>query len=155
MLEVGNNVPDFTLESTDGKKISTSDLKGKNVVLYFYPKDMTPGCTAEACDFRDQNSRFKEIDTAVIGISPDPVEKHRKFTEKHDLPFTLLADTDHAVAKAFGTWQKKKTFGREYMGIVRSTFVINKEGKVVKVWPKVKVKSHVDEVYQFVKENLA
>lgn len=155
MMEVGEAAPEFTLESTEGGRVSLSNFKGKNIVLYFYPKDMTPGCTTEACDFRDQNDLFGKLNTVVVGISPDPVEKHRKFMEKHDLPFTLLADTDHKVAALFGAWQKKKTFGREYMGIVRSTFLIDKEGQVAKVWPKVKVKGHVEEVYQYVKNHLA
>lgn len=155
MLEAGTDAPDFSLQGTDGKTLTQADFKGKNVVLYFYPKDMTPGCTTEACDFRDQNEQFKEIGTAVIGISPDPIEKHRKFTEKHQLPFTLLADTEHETAKAYGVWQLKKTFGKEYWGIIRSTFVIDKDGKIVKVWPKVKVKDHVQEVYRFIKENLS
>lgn len=155
MLEAGNEAPDFSLQATDGKTVTLADFKGKNVVLYFYPRDMTPGCTTEACDFRDQNEKFKEIGTVVIGISPDPIEKHQKFTKKHNLPFTLLADTEHETAKAYGAWQLKKTFGNEYWGIIRSTFVIDKDGKIVKVWSKVKVKDHVQEVYRFIKENLA
>lgn len=155
MLEAEKVAPGFTLKSTEGKDVSLSDFRGKNVVLYFYPKDMTPGCTTEACDFRDQNSLFENLNTEVVGISPDPIEKHQKFMEKHGLPFTLLADTDHVAAEAYGSWQKKKTFGKEYMGIVRSTFVIDKEGRIAKVWPKVKVDGHVQEVFQYVKEQLA
>lgn len=154
MIEAGTQAPDFTLLSTEGKEITLSKLKGKNIVLYFYPKDMTPGCTNEACDFRDQNQLFEQLDTVVIGVSPDPVEKHRKFTDKHALSFTLLADTEHTVSKLYGSWQQKKTFGKEYMGIVRSTFVIDKKGKIAKVWPKVKVNGHVADVYHFVEENL-
>ncbi|TGA96482.1 thioredoxin-dependent thiol peroxidase [Sporolactobacillus shoreae] len=154
MLEAGIAAPGFTLKSTEGRDVTLSDFQGKNVVLYFYPKDMTPGCTTEACDFRDQNSLFEELNTVVIGISPDPIEKHQKFTEKHQLPFTLLADTDHSVAELYGSWQLKKNYGREYMGIVRSTFVIGKDGKISRVWPKVKVNGHVEEIYQFVKDNL-
>lgn len=155
MLEAGTTAPEFTLKATEGNEVSLSDYKGKNVVLYFYPKDMTPGCTTEACDFRDQNSRFEELNTVVLGISPDPVEKHQKFTEKHTLPFTLLSDPEHAVAEQYGSWQLKTTFGKKAMGIVRSTFVINKEGIIAQVWPKVKVAGHVDEIFQYVRENLA
>lgn len=154
MLEAGISAPDFTLKTTEGHEVTLSEFRGKNVVLYFYPKDMTPGCTIEACDFRDQNSLFKELDTVVLGVSPDPVEKHQKFAEKHGLPFTLLSDPDHAASDLYGSWQLKKNYGREYMGIVRSTFVIDKNGKIAKVWPKVRVKGHVEEVYQFVKEQL-
>ncbi|GGL64850.1 thioredoxin-dependent thiol peroxidase [Sporolactobacillus putidus] len=155
MLKAEETAPEFTLKSTEGEDVSLSDFRGKNVVLYFYPKDMTPGCTTEACDFRDQNSLFEDLNTKVVGISPDPVEKHQKFVEKHGLPFTLLADTDHDIAETYGSWQKKKSFGKEYMGIVRSTFVIDKEGKIAKVWPKVKVSGHVEEVFQYVKEHLS
>ncbi|WP_332238464.1 thioredoxin-dependent thiol peroxidase [Sporolactobacillus sp. KGMB 08714] len=155
MLKAEETAPDFTLKSTEGKDVSLSGFRGKNVVLYFYPKDMTPGCTTEACDFRDQNSLFENLNTKVIGISPDPVEKHQKFVEKHGLSFTLLSDSDHQVSEAYGSWQKKKNFGKEYMGIVRSTFIIDKEGKIAKVWPKVKVNGHVEEVFQFVKEHLS
>ncbi|MCL1632025.1 thioredoxin-dependent thiol peroxidase [Sporolactobacillus sp. CPB3-1] len=154
MLEAGVKAPDFTLNETNGKEVSLSDYKGKNVVLYFYPKDMTPGCTTEACDFRDQNSRFEALNTVVLGISPDPVERHQKFTEKHGLPFTLLSDADHQTAEAYGSWQMKTMFGKKAPGIVRSTFVIDREGTIKKVWPKVKVAGHVDDVYQYVKENL-
>lgn len=154
MLEVGDKAPDFTLKSTTGEEISLSDFRGKNVVLYFYPKDMTPGCTTEACDFRDQHAGFAELNTVVLGVSPDPVEKHQQFTAKHNLPFPLLADVDHAVAEKYGAWQLKKNFGKEYMGIQRSTFVIDKDGRIAKVWPKVKVDGHVQEVLQFVEEHL-
>lgn len=155
MLEAGTKAPDFTLASTDGYSRSLSDFKGKTVVLYFYPKDMTPGCTMEACDFRDQNARFSELNATVLGISPDPVEKHLKFAEKHTLPFTLLADVDHMTAEAYGCWQLKKNFGKEYYGIVRSTFIIDKDGNIAKVYTKVKVAGHVDAVYAYIKDNLA
>ncbi|TCP24566.1 peroxiredoxin Q/BCP [Scopulibacillus darangshiensis] len=155
MLENKQTAPDFTLKSTSGEDITLSDYKGKNVVLYFYPKDMTPGCTTEACDFRDQNEKFEGLNTVVLGISPDPVDKHQKFTEKHGLPFPLLADMDHEVAEKYGAWQLKKNFGKEYMGIQRATFVIDKNGEIAKVWPKVKVAGHVDDVLQYVKDNLA
>ncbi|GGE45582.1 peroxiredoxin [Pullulanibacillus camelliae] len=155
MVEVGQAAPKFSLPSTTGETISLADYKGKNVVLYFYPKDMTPGCTTEACDFRDNHAKFADFNTVVLGISPDPVDRHQKFTEKHDLPFPLLADTEHEVAEQYGAWQLKKNFGKEYMGIQRSTFVIDKEGKIARIWPKVKVDGHVQEVYNFIKETLA
>ncbi|MCO7128283.1 thioredoxin-dependent thiol peroxidase [Sporolactobacillus shoreicorticis] len=154
MLEAGTKAPGFTLQETKGTEVSLSDFKGKNVILYFYPKDMTPGCTTEACDFRDQNSRFEALNTVVLGISPDPIEKHQRFAEKHALPFTLLSDPDHQIAEAYGSWQLKNMFGKKAMGIVRSTFVINKEGTISKVWPKVKVAGHVEEVYQYIKDQL-
>ncbi|MCO7175290.1 thioredoxin-dependent thiol peroxidase [Sporolactobacillus kofuensis] len=155
MLEAGNEAPNFELKATEGNTVKLEDFRGKNVVLYFYPRDMTPGCTTEACDFRDQNQLFEQLNTVVLGISPDTVEKHQKFTEKHTLPFTLLSDPDHAVAEQYGSWQMKNNFGKKAMGIVRSTFIINKEGVIDKVWPKVKVAGHVDEVYAYVKEHLA
>ncbi|MGV3487357.1 MAG: thioredoxin-dependent thiol peroxidase [Tuberibacillus sp.] len=154
MLEAGQLAPDFTLQSTTGENITLSELRGKNVVLYFYPKDMTPGCTTEACDFRDQHGDFENINTVVLGVSPDPVEKHQQFTDKHQLPFPLLADVQHEVAEQYGAWQLKKNYGKEYMGIQRSTFVIDGEGVIRKVWPKVKVEGHVQDVYAFIKENL-
>ncbi|QAA23223.1 thioredoxin-dependent thiol peroxidase [Sporolactobacillus terrae] len=154
MLETGTKAPDFTLQETNGKPITLSDYRGKNVVLYFYPKDMTPGCTTEACDFRDQNSRFEEVNTVVLGISTDPIERHQKFAVKHELPFTLLSDPNHEVAETYGSWQLKNMFGKKSMGIVRSTFVMDREGTIRKVWPKVKVAGHVDDVFQFVKQNL-
>lgn len=155
MLETGQKAPDFTLKDTNGDAITLSKYEGKNVVLYFYPKDMTPGCTTEACDFRDQNDLFKEINTVVFGVSPDSVESHQKFTDKHELPFQLLADPDHEVSEKYGVWQLKKNFGKEYMGIQRTTYVINQNGNVAKVWPKVKVDGHVDDVLAFVKDSLS
>lgn len=154
-IEIGDKAPDFTLQATTGEEVHLSDYQGKNVVLYFYPKDMTPGCTTEACDFRDQSEAFSDLNTVILGVSPDPVEKHQKFTDKYGLPFLLLADTEHEVAEKYEAWQLKKNFGKEYMGLVRSTYVIDKEGKIAKTWPKVKVKGHVEEALTFVKENLA
>lgn len=154
-IEIGRLAPDFALEANNGETIKLSDFKGKNVVLYFYPKDMTPGCTTEACEFRDQNQQFNEADAVILGVSADPVNRHQKFAEKYGLPFLLLADTDHEVAEAYGVWKLKKNFGKEYMGIERSTFVIDKEGNIAKVWRKVKVKGHVEEALQYIKENLA
>ncbi|MBU8908852.1 thioredoxin-dependent thiol peroxidase [Desertibacillus haloalkaliphilus] len=154
-VEVGQPAPEFTSVANNGEEVRLSDFRGKNVVLYFYPKDMTPGCTTEACDFRDRSEDFEGLDTVIIGVSPDPVEKHKKFIEKHNLPFLLLADEDKSVAEAYDVWKLKKNFGKEYMGIERSTFVIDKEGKLVKEWRKVRVKNHVEEALTFVKENLS
>ncbi|MQM40454.1 putative peroxiredoxin bcp [wastewater metagenome] len=154
-VEVGQTAPDFTLKASDGKEVSLSDFRGKNVVLYFYPKDMTPGCTTEACDFRDHHEEFQGLDTVILGVSPDPLDRHSKFIDKYDLPFLLLADEDHEVAKTYGVWKSKKMFGNEYMGIERSTFVIDKEGKLVKEWRKVKVKDHVEESLEYIKEHIA
>lgn len=153
-VEIGTKAPDFTLESQTGETVTLSDLQGKNVVIYFYPKDMTPGCTTEACDFRDQYQEFADLNAVILGISPDPVERHQKFVEKYSLPFLLLADTDHQVAEAYGVWKLKKNFGKEYMGIERSTFVVDKEGKIAKEWRKVAVKGHVEEALAFIRENL-
>ncbi|TKC16026.1 thioredoxin-dependent thiol peroxidase [Robertmurraya kyonggiensis] len=154
-IEKGQLAPDFELPASDGKQVKLSDFRGKHVVLYFYPKDMTPGCTTEACDFRDQNKSFEELDAVVLGVSPDPVARHEKFIEKYGLPFTLLADEDHEVAEQYGVWKLKKNFGKEYMGIERSTFIIDKEGKVARVWDKVKVSGHVEEALEFIKGNLS
>lgn len=154
MVEIGQLAPDFELLASNGKMVKLADYKGKNVVLYFYPKDMTPGCTTEACDFRDQHNSFEELDAVILGVSPDPLERHEKFIEKHGLPFLLLADEDHQVAENYDVWKLKKNFGKEYMGIERSTFVIDKDGKVAGEWRKVKVKGHVEEALKFIKENL-
>jgi thioredoxin-dependent peroxiredoxin len=154
-VELGNQAPDFELLASNGEKVKLSDFKGKNIVLYFYPKDMTPGCTTQACDFRDFHQNFAELDCIIIGISPDPIEKHEKFIDKYNLPFLLLFDEDHRVSDLYEVWKLKKNFGKEYMGIERSTFVIDKEGKIAKEWRKVKVKGHVEEALQYVKENLS
>ncbi|PYZ96941.1 thioredoxin-dependent thiol peroxidase [Alteribacter lacisalsi] len=151
-VEVGQKAPEFTLPANDGKAVNLSDYKGKYVVLYFYPKDMTPGCTTQACDFRDQKESFEELDAVILGVSPDPVERHEKFIDKHGLTFQLLADEDHKVAEEYGVWKLKKNFGKEYMGIERSTFVIDKEGNIIKEWRKVKVKGHVEEALEFIRE---
>lgn len=150
----GEFAPDFSLPASTGETFTLSEYRGKNIVLYFYPKDMTPGCTTQACDFRDRHSQFAEEDTIVIGISPDPLNKHDKFIEKHELPFPLLADEQQTAAKLYDVWKLKKNFGKEYMGVERSTFVIDKEGRISKEWRKVKVKDHVEEVHHFVKEEL-
>lgn len=149
-VEVGQPVPDFRLPATNGEAIALSDFKGKTVVVYFYPKDMTPGCTTEACDFRDAYSAFQDHGAVVLGISPDDLDSHDRFIDKHGLPFLLLSDEDHKVAEMFGVWKLKKMFGKEYMGIERSTFVIDAEGKLAKEWRRVRVKGHVDDVLAFV-----
>lgn len=154
-VEIGIQVPNFELRANNGENVNLSQFHGTNVVLYFYPKDMTPGCTTEACDFRDQIQQFTEVDAVILGVSPDPVDRHQKFVEKYGLPFLLLADTDHQLAEAFGVWKLKKNFGKEYMGIERSTFIIDKEGKLVKEWRNVKVKGHVDEALTYIREQLS
>lgn len=142
---------DFTLEASNGQQVSLSDYRGKNVVLYFYPKDMTPGCTTESCDFRDFNGEFAKLDTVVLGISADDLKSHNKFIAKYELPFLLLADTEQVVCNQFGVWQLKKMYGKEYFGIERSTFLINKDGEIAREWRKVKVDGHVQEVLEAVR----
>lgn len=149
---VGQKAPSFTLPNEQQESISLSDFAGKKVILYFYPKDMTPGCTTEACDFRDAHQDFSELNAVVIGISPDPVARHTKFIDKYELPFSLLADEDHAVAEAYGVWQLKKNFGKEYMGIVRSTFLIDEQGQVISEWRNVRVKDHINTVLTTLRE---
>jgi peroxiredoxin Q/BCP len=148
MVSVGKSAPAFSLDTDAGERLSLKDLKGRPVVLYFYPKDDTPGCTVEACEFRDAFPRFKGTKAVILGISPDSVASHVKFKKKFDLPFTLLADPDHAVAEKYGVWQKKSMYGRTYMGIARTTFVIDKDGKVAQVFEKVKPKGHAEAVEQ-------
>ncbi|KMY53114.1 peroxiredoxin [Bacillus sp. FJAT-27231] len=154
-VKIGEAAPDFQLTANNGEKVGLSDYKGKNVVLYFYPKDMTPGCTTQACDFRDKHDQFSDLNTVILGVSTDPVARHEKFIDKYDLPFLLLADEDHKVCELYDVWKLKKNFGKEYMGIERSTFVINTEGKLAQEWRKVKVAGHVEEALQFIKENLS
>ncbi|WP_102273198.1 thioredoxin-dependent thiol peroxidase [Cytobacillus massiliigabonensis] len=152
---VGELAPDFSLKGSNGETVKLSNYRGKNVVLYFYPKDMTPGCTTEACDFRDQYESFSGLNAVILGVSPDPLNRHEKFIEKYDLPFVLLTDEDHQAAEAYDVWKLKKNFGKEYMGIERATFIIDKEGKLVKEWRKVKVKGHVEETLQFIEDSLS
>ncbi|WP_341281011.1 thioredoxin-dependent thiol peroxidase [Paenibacillus sp. FSL H8-0537] len=151
-IEVGQAVPDFKLPASDGTQMSLSDYLGKKLVLYFYPKDNTPTCTDQACDFRDAYPGMVDRDAVVIGISPDSVKSHEKFIAKKELPFLLLADEEHKVCELFGVWQLKKLYGREYMGVVRSTFLIDAEGKLAREWRKVKVKGHVEQVIEALKE---
>ena len=151
MTLLNEKAPEFTLENENGEQVSLSDFKGKNVVLYFYPKDMTPGCTTEACDFRDAYEDFSSLNAVILGVSMDDASKHTKFIAKHGLPFSLLVDADHEVAEKYGVWVLKKMYGREYMGIERSTFLINEEGIVVAEWRKVKVKNHIGQVLSHLK----
>ena len=146
MLKPGDKAPDFTAPTDGGGSISLKKLRGKKVVLYFYPKDNTPGCTTEACDFRDSASEIDAKDAVVLGVSPDSVKSHDKFKQKFELPFTLIADEDHAIAEAYGAWQEKSMYGRKYMGVQRSTFLIDEKGKIAEVYAKVKVKGHVADV---------
>ena len=151
MAKEGNKAPDFLGKNQDGKSVKLSSFRAKkNVVLYFYPKDMTPGCTTEACDFRDLFKKFKN--TIILGVSIDSPERHRKFIEKYGLPFELIADENKKIAEKYGAWQEKKLYGKTFMGIVRSTFIIDKTGVVQKIFPKVKVKGHVDEVLEILKK---
>jgi len=148
-LSVGDPAPDFKLPSTEGRDISMKEFRGKkNVVLYFYPKDDTPGCTTEACSFRDERSKFDKKDAVILGVSFDDLESHKKFAGKFRLPFPLLSDMDKKVATAYGVYKEKSMYGRTYMGIERSTFVIDKDGKIAEIYRKVKVDGHSDEVLQ-------
>ncbi|MNF94834.1 putative peroxiredoxin bcp [compost metagenome] len=142
--EVGKKAPNFTLDSSDGKPVSLSDYAGKKVILFFYPKDMTTACTQEACDFRDAHEQFAEHNAVIIGISNDDVGRHNRFIAKYELPYVLLADTEHRVCEQYGVWQMKKLYGREYMGLVRSTFLIDEKGKLVQEWRNIRVKGHAD-----------
>jgi thioredoxin-dependent peroxiredoxin len=146
MLDTGDKAPNFSAPTDNGDIVSLKDLQGKKIVLYFYPKDMTPGCTTEACDFRDTHPEFSKINAEIIGVSKDSVKRHDKFKEKYELPFTLLADEDGKICEAYGVWQEKKNYGKTYMGIVRSTFLIDENGKIAAVWRNLRVKGHVDKV---------
>ena len=146
MINEGDAAPDFKLPADDGSTISLDGLRGKKVVLYFYPKDDTSGCTTEACEFRDTLPRIEEGGAVVLGVSPDPVASHKKFKEKYDLNFPLLADEDHSVAEAYGVWKEKSMYGRKYWGVERSTFLIDPDRKVKKAWRRVKPKGHAEAV---------
>lgn len=157
LVEVGRKAPAFTLSDQDGEKHALKDCLGKPVVLYFYPKDDTSGCTKEACQFRDQQPDFKKAKAVVFGVSPDSVESHRKFVDKHALNFTLLsdpkdADGDPKIGMKYGVWQEKSMYGRKYMGIVRTTYLIDAAGKVAHRWDKVKVPGHADEVLEAIRQ---
>lgn len=151
-IKIGIKAPDFTLGASNGKDISLSNFKGKNIVLYFYPKDNTPGWTIEASEFRDGYKEFENEDTVILGISRDSIKSHVRFVEKLGLPFLLLSDNESKVCELYGVLKLKKMFGKEYMGIERSTFIIDKEGNIAKIFRKVKVKKHADEVLEFIKE---
>lgn len=146
MLSIGQHAPDFTSLSDTGEELTLSHYRGKKVVLYFYPKDDTSGCTAEACDFRDNFSRVTQSGAVVLGVSPDSVKSHEKFKNKYELNFPLISDESKEICSAYGVWVEKSMYGRKYMGVERTTFVINEEGIILKIFPKVKVKGHVDEV---------
>ena len=152
MVDVGKKAPDFSMTTDGGGSVSLADLKGKKVVLYFYPKDDTPGCTKEACAFRDAMPDFSGIDAEIIGVSKDPVAKHDKFKAKYDLPFTLASDEESDVCEQYGVWVEKNMYGRKYMGIERATFLIDGNGVVRNVWRKVKVPGHADAVLAAAKE---
>jgi peroxiredoxin Q/BCP len=147
-LKVGQKAPDFTVLNDSGEKVKLSDFKGKKVVLYFYPKDDTPGCTKEACAFRDGIQEIKKRGAVVVGVSVDPVESHQKFKTKFNLNFPLLADTDKKMVEAYGTWKEKSMYGKKYMGVERTTFIIDEQGKISHIFPKVKVDEHYEEVLE-------
>ena len=149
MLEVGTKAPDFTLPDQDGNSVTLSDFLGKKVVLYFYPKDNTPGCTKQACAFAGAYEQFKSKDVVVIGVSKDSVASHVKFAEKYNLPFLLLSDPEHQVIEAYGVWQEKKLYGKVSMGIVRSTYIIDEQGMIEKVMPKVKPDTNAAEILAY------
>jgi len=152
MLKEGDKAPDFEVKDDQGNDVSLKDLRGKKVVLYFYPKDDTSGCTKEACDFRDNLGRIKRKDAVVLGVSPDNEKSHTKFKTKYDLPFPLLADIDKKIVNDYGVWKEKSMYGRKYMGVERTTFIIDEKGKIAKIFPKVKVEGHVDEVIEALKD---
>jgi peroxiredoxin Q/BCP len=151
-LKGWDNAPEFTATANTGEQLSLADLKGKPVVLYFYPKDDTPGCTKQACGIRDSYSDFRKAGAVVLGVSPDPVKSHVKFINKFELPFTLLADEDKAIANAYGVWGEKSFMGRKYMGNHRVTFLIDAKGRIAKIWPAVKPETHAEEVLAALKE---
>ncbi len=151
MLSEGAKAPNFTLQDDGGKTVSLDDFKGQNVVLYFYPKDDTPGCTKEACDFRDNQKVFKKKNAVILGVSADSVDAHVKFKKKFSLPFPLLSDPDKKTIQAYGVWKEKSMYGKKYMGIERTTFVIGADGKIAKIYPKVSVTGHIDQVLADIK----
>lgn len=151
MIAEGQPAPDFTLHDQDGNAVNLAGLKGKPIVLYFYPKDDTPGCTTEACAFRDARADYESAGATVLGVSPDDVKSHKKFATKYELPFTLLADPDHAVCEAYDVWKEKNMYGKKYFGVERTTFVINRDGVISKIFPKVKVNGHSEAVLDAIK----
>jgi thioredoxin-dependent peroxiredoxin len=145
-LKEGDTAPAISLDTDSGEPFTLSSLKGKNVVLYFYPKADTPGCTKESCEFRDTSKKFSKANTVIVGVSPDPSKAQAKFKEKFDLPFVLLADVDHKTCEDYGVWKEKSMYGKKYLGVERTTFVIDPKGKIKKIFPKVKVEGHAEEV---------
>jgi thioredoxin-dependent peroxiredoxin len=152
LLQAGQKAPDFTAKDQDGNEVSLRDFTGRKVVLYFYPKDDTPGCTKEACAFRDNLPNFQKIDAVVLGVSVDGQKAHRKFADKYELPFTLLVDDEKKIVEAYGVWGLKKFMGREYMGTNRVTYLIDEQGAIEKVWPKVKPETHAAEVLDWLQQ---
>jgi peroxiredoxin Q/BCP len=151
---IGKPAPDFSLPSTSGESVSLKQFKNKKtVVLYFYPKDETPGCTKEACGFRDLRDEFEKHGAVILGVSTDPIDSHQKFREKHKLPFDLLADEDASVSKAFGVYKQRNLYGKKYMGIERTTFIVDRTGRIAQIYPKVKVDGHVQDVLGFLGED--
>lgn len=152
LLQAGQKAPEFTAKDQDGNEVSLRDYTGRKVVLYFYPKDDTPGCTKEACAFRDNLPNFEKVDAAVLGVSVDGQKAHRKFADKYELPFTLLVDDEKKIVEAYGVWGPKKFMGREYMGTNRVTYLIDEQGTIEKVWPKVKPETHAAEVLDWLQQ---
>ncbi len=152
MTSEGDKAPDFSLQADDGTTVTLDSLAGRKVVLFFYPKDDTPGCTKEACGFRDAFPQFGKVDAIVLGVSPDDLESHRKFKRKYQLPFRLLSDEGHRLADSFGVWKQKSMYGLKFMGIERTTVIIDRKGRVARIFPKVKVPGHVEEVEKAVRE---
>ncbi len=153
MLKEGDKAPDFNLNDANGNSFSLDYFKGKKVILYFYPKDDTPGCTKQACGFRDSYAKFNDLDAVILGVSADPEESHQKFISKYQIPFTLLSDTEKEVVQKYGVWKEKNNYGKKYMGIERTTFVIDENGTIQKIYPKVKVDGHIEEIYSFLNNN--
>jgi thioredoxin-dependent peroxiredoxin len=152
VINEGDRSPEFSLQADDSSVVTRDSLKGKKAILFFYPKDDTSGCTKEACAFRDAFPEFGKIDAIVLGVSPDDIDSHRKFKKKYDLPYKLLVDENHRLADAFGVWKEKSLYGRKYMGIERTTVILDKDGRVARIFPKVKVPGHVEEVERAVRE---
>lgn len=147
---IGAYAPDIRLDDSNGTEVRLSNYLGKYVVLYFYPKDLTPACTTQACDFRDKYEEFANLNVTILGISTDSVKRHSKFIEKYSLPFILLSDEDHSVSEKYGVWKQKSMYGKQFMGIERSSFLIDKKGKLIKEWRKVKVANHITEVLSYI-----
>tara|TARA_B100000959_G_C14869327_1_gene577676 strand:- start:336 stop:797 length:462 start_codon:yes stop_codon:yes gene_type:complete len=150
-LKEGDIAPDFSLPASDGENVSLNDYKGKKVVIYFYPKDDTPGCTIEACNFRDDYSEITDAGAVILGVSKDDIKSHNKFINKFDLPFLLLSDESTEMISAYGAWVKKKMYGKEYYGVFRKTYLIDEEGEIQRIWPKVDVKTHSKEIIDLIK----